>query len=87
MSIKGNNFTKNTAKTGPVIRTLGAINFDFMENSVNDNQAVAGGIIASNPISIRLVIYEVKEAFLYIENLSFDYMINHYTTVIHIFLH
>ena len=66
---------------GSVIRTLGDMNFDFNNNVFNNNQAAIGGEIATNPTHVRFVIYEVSEAFLYLDNVSPDYMKNHHGTV------
>ena len=60
---------------------LGSMNFRLQNNTYEQNLAQTGGDIATRPTHIQLVIYEVKEVFQYLGDVSCEYMLNHSDTV------
>ena len=60
---------------------LDSFNFRLRNNTYDQNLAQTGGDIATRPTHIRLVIYEVKEVFQYLDHVSCEYMLKHPDTV------
>ena len=79
--IYNSEFLGNRARIGPVIRALGAMNFVLENDITKNNVATFGGDIAANPDYMRLVIYEVDRSFIYLANVTYDYMIAYHSTV------
>lgn len=83
-SLNNNVFTENTANVGSVLRALGDMNFIMENNELTDNKAEVGGDIATNPTHVKLTIYKVNEAFVFIDTASFDYIKQYPGTVSHL---
>ena len=60
---------------------LDRMNFRLRNYTYDQNVAQTGGDMATRPTHLQLVIYEVKEAFKYLDQISFNYMLNHLDTV------
>ena len=60
---------------------LDDMNFRLRNNTYDQNQAQTSGDIATRPTYIQLAIYQVKEAFLYLDDVPFEYMLMHPDTV------
>jgi len=63
------------------LRALGTTNFDTAMSTFKNNTAKIGGDLATNPTQLRLVIYQVDEYFLFLTNITTDYMLSHSGTV------
>lgn len=61
---------------------FGIMNFERMKSTFSDNKAQYGGNIATYPTQLKVMIYEVDEAFLFLETSPTpQYMLNHPGTV------
>ncbi len=74
-------FEKNTAKVGAALRALGTTNFDSATSRFVGNVAEIGGILATNPTQLGLIIYQVADYFLFLDDIDPSYMLSHPETV------
>jgi len=73
--LDNNDFINNRAIQGPVLASFGDLVFSHQNCKFDNNNASFGGDFFSNPEQLRLRVYQVTEAFLYIEGIPIQDMI------------
>ena len=68
MNLNSDTFVQNNAQKGSVFITFGDMIINHHNCSFEENIANFGGDFSSKPEQLRLRIYEVNEAFLYLNN-------------------
>jgi len=80
--LDNNNFVNNRAIQGSVSASFGDIVFLYQKCKFNNNNASFGGNFFAKPEQLRLRVFQVNEAFLYINEVSIQAMILSPETVI-----
>ena len=73
--LSNNEFRRNNAIQGSVSASFGDIVFSYQNCKFKNNNATFGGDFFANPEQLRLIVYQVNEAFLYINDVSIQAMI------------
>ena len=81
MILENNEFIRNIATQGPVFNTFGDMVIKYENCIFQDNVASFGGDLSAKPDQLRLRIYKVNEAFLYLDDIPIQNMIVHKDTV------
>jgi len=73
--LNNNNFINNQAIQGSASASFGDIVFSYQNCKFHNNDPSFGGDFFINPEQLRLRVYQVTEAFLYIEGIPIQDMI------------
>lgn len=76
-SLKQCVINENAADIGSALMALDDYNFDLQNTSFTNNIADYGKAIATKPTYLRLKVYQVDEAFLYLDDIRPEYIRAH----------
>jgi len=79
--LQNNEFIENIADHGPVFNNFGDMVIKYENCKFENNVAKYGSDFYTRPEKLRLRVYKVNEAFLYLEGISIQNMMKNQETV------